>query len=286
MKVFKVILRPILFLSVLCMNQSYGQNLEIPRASPKATISQLIGVCKVGVDYGRPSARGRKILGDLVPYDKVWRAGANEATVISFNYDISVAGNIIPAGKYGLFMIPEKEKWVVIFNSEWNQWGAYHYNENKDILRVNVIPKKNTHVEICTYDFNEVTKNKGVLTIRWENFSVGIPIETETQVQTELEIKKVLSTSDNNWYNYSAAAQYYFYELKDADKSLAYIDQAIALNAPNPAPWMLKSQILASQTNYQDAITLAEEAITVCKKHNMLFEIRENEENIEKWKKL
>jgi len=260
--------------------------LEIPRASPKATISQLIGVCEVQVDYGRPSVRGRKILGDLVPYDKVWRAGANEATVISFNYDISVAENKIPAGKYALFMIPEKEKWVVIFNSEWNQWGAYHYNKNKDILRVNVIPKKNAHVEICTYDFSEVSKTKGVLTISWENFSIGIPIETETHVQTELEIKKVLSLSSKNWYNYSAAAQYYFYELKDAERSLVYIDQAIALDAPNPAPWMLKSQILASQGKYQDAIALAEAAIIVSNKNNFPFEINENEENIEKWKKL
>lgn len=280
------ILKAAIFIVVLFTSSSYGQVLDIPRASPKATVSQLIGVCKVEVDYGRPSVHGRKILGDLVPYGKVWRAGANEATVVSFNYNISIANKKIPAGKYALFMIPEKDKWVVIFNSEWNQWGAYHYNNNKDVLRVDIIPKKNAHVEICTYDFNEVSKTKGVLNVSWENFSIGIPIETDTHFQTELEIKKVIRASDKNWYNYSAAAQYYFYERKDAITSLEYIDQAIALDAPNPSPWMLKSQILASQEKYPVAISLAEEAIKVSKEHNFTFEIRENEENIEKWKKL
>jgi len=262
-----------------------GQALEIPRSSPSASISQTIGVCSVSIDYGRPSANGRKIIGGLVPYDKVWRAGANEATVIAFNYAISIAGNKIPAGKYGLFMIPKKDKWIVILNSDWKQWGAYNYNKDNDVLRIEIIPRKIDYTEMCTYTFVDVSKSKGVLKMAWENLSINLEIETDTRVQAINEINKVLSESTEDWYNFSAAAQYYFYELNEKEKALYYIDIAIALNAPNPSPWMLKSQILASQGKYEEAIVFAEEAIEVSKKNSFLFEVEENEENINKWKK-
>jgi tetratricopeptide (TPR) repeat protein len=228
---------------------------------------------------------GRKIMGGLVAYDKVWRAGANEATVIEFNYGITIAGNKIQAGKYGLFMIPEKDKWIVILNSDWNQWGAYNYNKENDVLRIVIIPQKVDFTEMCTYSFVEVSKYKGVLKMAWENLSINLEIETETQAQTVDEINKVLSESLEDWYNFSAAAQYYYYELNEKEKAMQYIDIAIALNAPNPSPWMLKSQILASQGKFEQAIVFAEEAIEISKKNNFMFEVEENEENINKWKK-
>jgi tetratricopeptide (TPR) repeat protein len=269
----------IIFLTTSMMN---GQVLEIPRSSPSASISQTIGVCSVSIIYGRPSANGRKIIGGLVPFDKVWRAGANEATVIAFNYAIIIAGNKIPAGKYGLFMIPKKDKWIVILNSDWSQWGAYNYNKDNDVLRIEIIPQKVDYTEMCTYTFVKVTKSEGVLKMAWENLSIDLEISTDTHEQTIKEINKV----SEDWYSFSAAAQYYFYQLNEKEKALQYIDIAIALNAPNPSPWMLKSQILASQGKYKQAVVFAEEAIEVSKKNNFLFEVEENEENINKWKKL
>ena len=285
MKPYKKYLVFFFLISLLFNSILNGQVLEIPQASPRAFVSQAIGVCTVSIDYGRPSANGRKIIGGLVPYDKVWRAGANEATVIVFNYAIMIAGNKIQAGKYGLFMIPQKDKWIVILNSDWNQWGAYNYNRDDDVLRIEIIPQKVDYTEMCTYSFVEVSKSKGVLKMTWENLSINLVIETDTHVQTINEIDKVLSESLEDWYNFSAAAQYYFYELNEKEKAMQYIDIAIALNAPNPAPWMLKSQILASQGEFEQAIIFAEEAIDVSKKNNFLFEVEENEENINKWKK-
>ena len=262
----------------------FSQTIEIPRASPKASIGQTIGVCKVTLDYGRPSARNRKIFGELVPYNKVWRAGANEATVISFNYTVNMGGKDVPPGKYGLFAIPNKDSWTVILNSDWGQWGAYNYDKKEDVLRFEVLPQKVNHTEICTYTFTDVTKSSALLKLAWEDQSISIPIQTATHSQTVKEIEKVVAASVKNWYNFSAAAQYYFYERKEAEKALNLIDTAIELHAPNPAPWMLKSQILASQSKYKEAITYAEEAIEVSRNHNFLFEIEENEVHITKWK--
>ena len=121
-----------------------AQELDIPRASPKASVSQMIGVCNVALTYGRPAARGRKIIGGLVPYDKVWRAGANEATVLSFDHDMSFGGKTISKGMYGLFMIPKKDKWTIILNRVYNQWGAYNYDSNHDVLRIEVTPQVHT----------------------------------------------------------------------------------------------------------------------------------------------
>ena len=273
-------------ISLLFNSNLHGQALEIPRSSPSASISQTIGVCSISINYGRPSVNNREIIGGLVPYDKVWRAGANEATTISFNYAITISGNKIPAGKYGLFMIPKKDKWIVILNSEWNQWGAYNYNKENDVLRIEIVPQKADFTEMCTYSFADVNKSKGVLKMAWENLSISFEIETDTHEQTITEINKVLGKTSEGWYSFSAAAQYYFYVMNEKEKALYYIDTAIALRAPNPSPWMLKSQILAAQGKYKQAILLAEEAIEVSKQNNFLYEVEENEENINKWKVL
>lgn len=263
-----------------------AQELEIPRSSPMASVSQVIGVCRVMVNYGRPSVRERQVFGGLVKYNKVWRAGADEATTLSFNYEIKLGEKNVPAGKYGLFMIPQEDSWTVILNSDWNQWGAYNYDSKNDVVRIKVTPQAIDHTEMCTYSFTEVTKTTAVLNMQWENTQISIPIETNTHEQTLREIEKAVNASIQNWYLYSAAAQYHFYERKESEKALDYINIAIALNAPNPAPWMLKSQILASQGKYQEAITEAESAIVVSKKHQFWYEVEENEESIKKWETL
>ncbi|MCW5515409.1 DUF2911 domain-containing protein [Muriicola sp. Z0-33] len=275
-----------LFLAITfgCHSVLTAQEVEIPRASPKASISQTIGVCKVTVDYSRPGVRDRTIFGGLVPNNKVWRAGANEATVISFNYEIKFGGQKVAPGKYGLFMIPRADNWIVILNKDWGQWGAYNYSNEDDVLRIEISPQKADFIELCTYSFTGVDKTSGNLNMDWEHTRISIPLTTEAHTHTLAEIEKGVSSVKSGWYNFSAAAQYHFYERKEAAKALEYIDMAIALKAPNPAPWMLKSQILASEGKYNEAIDMAEKAILVSKKHNFLFEIEENEENIHKWK--
>ena len=119
------------------MAQTSAQNLQIPRPSPQATVIQKIGVASIQIDYSRPAARGRTIFGGLVPYDKVWRAGANEATVLTLSHETTIGEKSLKPGKYALFAIPRKEKdWTIIINSEWNQWGAYNHNPEKRYLAI------------------------------------------------------------------------------------------------------------------------------------------------------
>ncbi|WP_422360221.1 DUF2911 domain-containing protein [Reichenbachiella sp.] len=261
-----------------------AQELYVPQASPKAAIEQTVGVCNIRVEYSRPSVKDRPIFGGLVPYGKVWRAGANAATVLSFDQDINIAGNKVAAGRYGLFIIPTEEKWTIILNRQWNQWGAYNYDSNEDVLRFKVHPSIKTFTEMCTFSFLSVTKTSAILQLAWEKTAIHLPIETSTQAQTLAEIDRTTQVLKNGWYTFSAAAQYHFYELKQNQKALAYIEMAIVLDAPNPSPWMLKSQILATQGKYAEAITTAEQAIQICKKTSHEFEIDENEENIRLWK--
>lgn len=278
----------ILFSSMLFLanyTTGFTQGAQIPRASPKAAISQTIGVTNIVVTYCRPSVRARRMIGNLVPYGKVWRAGANEATTISFNYPVQFGGKEVAAGKYALFMIPQSNKWTIILNKEWNQWGAYNYNPKLDVLRMEVIPQKTELIELCTYAFLNITKTEGILAMTWENSAIHIPLKTNTHAHTLADIDRAVAASQEFWYSYSAAAQYHFYEQQNAEKGLEYINVAIALNAPNPAPWMLKSQILATQGKYEAAIQMAEKAIEVSKAHNFLFEVEENEAKIKIWEK-
>lgn len=263
-----------------------AQDFDVPRSSPKASVSQHIGVTKIDVGYCRPSAKSRKIFGELIPFGKVWRTGANEATTISFPHEIKMEDKSIQAGKYALFTIPGKDSWTVILNSEWNQWGTYHYDYNKDIVRIEVKSTETEFTEMFAISFTSVTKESGAMKLQWENTSVELSIETDTYTHTLEEIDKVTKELGTNWYVYSAAAQYHFYELKNTSESIKLIDVAIALDAPNPAPWMLKSQILAYEKKYEAAIEQAELALEVCKDHNFSYEIHENKEQIKKWKEL
>jgi hypothetical protein len=142
------------------------------RPSPNATVSQTVGTTEVTITYGRPGVKGRQIFGELEPYGKVWRAGANEATTFSISTDISVEGKPLPAGTYGLFMIPGEQEWTVIFNKVPNQWGAFRYDEAQDALRVTVKPEAAPHSELLTYSFDEVSPDAATASLRWAEVRV------------------------------------------------------------------------------------------------------------------
>ncbi len=148
------------------------------RPSPNAVVGQTIGTTDVMVTYGRPSVRDREIFGGLVPLDSLWRTGANEATAITFSDDVTVEGQPLAAGTYGLFTIPGADEWTVIFNDIPGQWGAYEYDASHDILRVTVTPEKGADTELMTLSFDEVGENKGELVLRWADSVVPIMIGT------------------------------------------------------------------------------------------------------------
>ena len=160
------------FVALLLSTFSWGQQAAA-KPSPAATATGKIGDANITVAYSSPSVKGRKVWGELVPYGKVWRAGANEATTFETSRDVQVEGKTLPAGKYSLFTIPGENEWVVIFNKNPKQWGAYSYDEKQDALRVTVKPAKSaTAHEQLAYALTD----KG-LVLRWENLEVPVSIK-------------------------------------------------------------------------------------------------------------
>ena len=135
------------------------QNLNLPDASQHATVMQQVGLTDVKIDYHRPGVKGRQIWGALVPYNQVWRAGANQNTTISFSNDVIIAGKKIPAGIYGLHMIPTETDWTIILNRDYRAWGSFFYNERNDMMRLTATPEACDFQEWLIYSFDEVTPN-------------------------------------------------------------------------------------------------------------------------------
>jgi hypothetical protein len=156
------------------------------RVSPKASVSQAIGFTEVTINYSRPGVKGRKILGELVPYNKVWRAGANEATKISFSKNVRINGEKLAAGSYSFFAIPGDKEWTLIFNKISNQWGAFTYNELQDALRVKVKPAQNNFHEWLMYSFSNMNvqpagkTNSALVNLMWDKLKVSFKVEAGT----------------------------------------------------------------------------------------------------------
>ena len=143
------------------------------KASPKAEVSETVGSSKVKIVYSQPSARGRKVMGELVPFDKVWRTGANEPTTIEFDKAVKIEGKDLPAGKYALFTIPGEKEWTIIFNKDFKQWGHFNYQESEDVLRVKVKPSKTpAFVETFT-----IAPEKDQVSLKWENTAVAFKVK-------------------------------------------------------------------------------------------------------------
>lgn len=165
---------------VLFTNLTQAQNTKKDlRISPKATVIQTVGFTEVRIDYSRPGVKKREIWGKLVPYDAVWRAGANEATKITFSTDVTVEGKKLKKGAYSLFAIPGKNDWTIIFNKVADQWGAFEYNESEDALRVKVKTEKAIWQEWLSYTINKASDTSAVIRLEWEKIKVPIKVEVK-----------------------------------------------------------------------------------------------------------
>ena len=165
---------------VLFTNSTEAQNNKKDlRISPKAEVMQTVGFTDVRIVYSRPGVKGREIWGKLVPYDAVWRAGANEATKITFFTDVTIEGKKLKKGSYSLFAIPGKNDWTIIFNKVADQWGAFEYNESEDALRVKVKTEKAIWQEWLSYTINKASDTSAVIRLEWEKIKVPIKVEVK-----------------------------------------------------------------------------------------------------------
>jgi hypothetical protein len=168
------------FAFILFTNSGQAQNNKKDlRISPKAAVIQTVGFTEVRIDYSRPGVKKREIWGKLVPYDAVWRAGANEATKITFSTDVTVEGKKLKKGSYSLFAIPGKNDWTIIFNKVADQWGAFEYNESEDALRVKVKTEKAIWQEWLSYTINKASDTSAVIRLEWEKIKVPFKVEVK-----------------------------------------------------------------------------------------------------------
>lgn len=159
----------VLLFSIFTIQYGFTQD-KADRPSPPKTATAEVDGAEVTIDYSSPGVKGRKIMGDLVPFGKVWRTGANEATTITLGKDYTIEGSKIPAGKYALFTIPGEKEWTVIINSTWDQWGAYNYDSSKDVLRFNVSSKQTKDlIERMEFEISP----KGKVSLMWENTMIS-----------------------------------------------------------------------------------------------------------------
>jgi hypothetical protein len=173
-KISKYAIMIFAFTVYIMLNQNlYAQQDKSKRPSPPAEVSQKVGEATVTINYSQPAVKEREIWGGLVPYGKVWRTGANEATTFEVSKDVKIEGETLKMGKYGLFTIPEKDEWTIIFNSVPDQWGAFNYSADKDVLRVKVKPAKSSEFkERMTFEISK----KGKVTLLWENLAVPFTV--------------------------------------------------------------------------------------------------------------
>jgi hypothetical protein len=256
--------------------------VRTPRPSPKASVMQNVGLTEITIQYSRPGVKGRTVWGSLVPYDKVWRTGANEATTIEFSEDVSINGQKLKKGLYSLHTIPNPNEWTVIFNSVAEQWGSYSYDEAKDALRVKVKPEKADFREWMGFEIQDMTTDTAKVVMRWENVAVPFTVNTDSTARTMTSLKNAMKPS---WQTPYQAANFAFENKGVAtDQEISdWLDQSLRVNE-NIANLWLKARFLHRLGKKDDAIKTAEAAIAAARPDQADFagEVRRNVEN---WKK-
>lgn len=211
-----------------------AQQLRTPAASPTQTIKQDFGLSAVELSYSRPAIRGRKIFGELVPYDKVWRTGANSATTLTFGDEVMIGGTKIPAGKYGLLTIPGKDNWTMIITKQTDVTNPAAYKKEMDVVRVNARPVTVLDkVENFTIQFANVKSNSLDVELLWDNTAVSLPVSTDVESKIMAQIDEQMNKDNRPYYN---AALYYMENGKDLNQALVWFDKAAQMN-PN-AYWV------------------------------------------------
>ena len=240
-------------------------DLQLPRPSPKASVYQVVGLTEITIAYCRPGVKSRTIWGDLVPYDKVWRTGANEATTITFSTDVEVAGSPLKAGTYGLFTIPGKDEWTVVFNKGAEQWGAYEYKAEDDVLRVKVKPQPNQFTERLTFSFPNTTTDSTDVELAWERIKVVVPVKVDVVTKAIADSRKAIAEAKaDDWRTPLRAAAFCIDNNVNLDEAATWLEKSLAAKE-GYYNLSAKARLLAAQGKKDQAIAVATRAIEVGK---------------------
>lgn len=251
---------------ILFATQESRAQAQFPPASSTTKIEQGIGIKKISLVYQRPNINNRTIFGGLVPYDEVWRTGANNIPSITFEEEVTLGGNKIPAGTYGLFTIPTKSDWTIILSKNVDQWGAYEYDQSEDLLRFQAKSQQVADkVESFTIAFENVTPTGADITLAWENTKVSFPIAVDQSKEIMAGIDEAMKGEKKPYF---AAAQYYYNNGLDIQKAVEWANEADKDNtkAPHIKYWKAKIQLKAGDK--AGAIKTATEGVAMAKAGN------------------
>lgn len=254
----------VLMLAQMCSAQTAtGETLmlNLPRASQHALVSQRIGITDITINYHRPLANGRQVWGKLVPYGQVWRAGANENTTITFTDPVTIEGQALDKGTYGLHMIPGETEWTVIFSKDSKDWGSFTYKQDDDALRVKVKPQTAEIHDALAYDFDDVKADSAVVTMRWEKVAVPFKVHVNVNdIVTASIHQQIHGINQYYWEGPDDAAQYFLVNKINLDEALKYEDLSIQ-NEERYDNLMNKSKVLEAMGRKQDADSFRAKAL-------------------------
>ncbi|MES2559616.1 MAG: DUF2911 domain-containing protein [Bacteroidota bacterium] len=266
----------IVALAIAATVTANAQSISFPQPSPTASFSQNFATAKIEVSYSRPSAKGRKVFGDVVPFGKLWRTGANNATTISFGEDVKLNGMDVKAGKYGLLTIPGESEWTVIITKDLTVTSEDGYKKENDAARFTVKPGKTAStIETFTIEVANIKNNEADLDLKWENTVVSVKVTADYDAKIAKQIDDVMAKDTRP---YSGAASYYLETGRDLNKALDWINKAIA-SYPG-AYWNLltKAKIQVAMKDYNGAIATSMQSWTLAKEGNNDAYMKMNEE--------
>jgi tetratricopeptide (TPR) repeat protein len=262
--------------------------LQLPQESNKATVSQVVGDTTISITYFRPNVKGRTVWGDLVPYDKVWRSGANNATVFEINNDVTINGQALPKGKYSLHSIPTATDVTLIFNKTWDQWGSFNYDEKQDQLRVKVKPQTtNVSRETLMYEFEGVKDNSTEAILSWEKWRIPFTVNvgdiysrTLGQIRNAIQTR---ATDDVRPLNQGAGYVFASKKKENYDEALGWLDTSIKTKE-GFGNLSAKARLLAEMGKKKEAIATGEKAIQVGKAASPAANTADFEKTLAGWK--
>lgn len=259
-------MKRILFLSAFALAATMcteAQTLRTPAPSPTQNLRQDFGLSTVELSYSRPGMKNRKIFGDLVPFGKVWRTGANQATTITFGEDVMVGDKKVAAGKYGLLTIPDKDNWTVIITKQLDVTSPAAYKQDQDVVRVPAKPVALPFsIETFTMTFDNVTSSAMNLGMLWDKTMVSIPIKVDIDTKIMAQIDNIMKADNRPYFN---AAMYYMQNDKDQAKALEWFDKAIQQDPKAFWAYHQRANLLAKMGKKNEAIASANKSIELAK---------------------
>jgi tetratricopeptide (TPR) repeat protein len=286
-------LLPVALTVLLAASTSFAQStqLNIPRDSQRASVTQRVGITDITVNYHRPLVKGRTIWGKVVPYGQVWRAGANENTTITFTDPVTIEGKTLEKGTYGLHMIPNQDQWTVIFSKVNTAWGSFTYKEAEDALRVNVKPQSAEMEEALAYEIDQPTENSAVITMRWEKVAVPFKVGVDVNNIVDASLKaQMRGLPQYTWDGWDDAANYLLAHKVNLDEALEFSNRSIG-SEPRYENYNTKSQILEALGKKDEAKVAHDKAIEIAtpiQLHQYAFALKGQKKDAEAyavWKK-